>query len=851
MAFGYNIEMDYGRPVNYLQDAMLSGQVQTALQQRFDVNSVKLEEVIKKVSSVPILQEDAKRYLGEKIQGGLNLIQANLKASRGNGLLSNSVSTQLQGYITDAIDEKVKNHIRYSQQIQNFEAGVQKLKEKDPKSYNQKNYEFSKYMAGYNEYLNGTVDSKLGSLQYIPNKDVWGDATKKIDDIIKAKGDMTVDVVDESDPSGKTLIKKSIKGLSKEEIIKYMPNLLDSQDKQQLMIDGWDDMKNLSPQQISASFDEYINTKNALAKEEVDKIDKILAERKGALTNEEIKNYTDKKTAWTNSIEWTNKQAKEVNKTKPEEVGYLLKKESFFNAVSDAFKRQGISQEYKVNPIHEYENKLLKEQRDYELDLTREAREQKKYELDLMKAQADGSITTDPKTGSPALAGASVDSVSEQALGEMKDNDYVKLYDDEYKKMYDETYKGAREVFNKVKSVDPEVEKSVTETMKSYGYIPNKAGNDFVEDPSFKGNRVSKADIYVKSLTEARVHEKHSQLASQISDLVEVNERRADFARTLTKAKQVGKGDAIYKTETKYVSDGILGTRPVTTQIIVSGTPDDYSKMRKVLEESGLRPFVDDKKTITMPPSKGSLLLRIDPTTVSGGTFDPKINYVIKEEGTDLIVTQTKEIKDGDGGLKSVQVSAKIKKTSDVGRIISNEVESEVSMAKELAQDQVPDGYTIRPVKAKTLVKDDNAKLLGNTTNSIKGVIRDKELATNLSAVSLESEAKDLTAMALMRKGYNESEANTYATRIVNNVYNGNLKADVQKNVNEWIVSLEANGKTLNGYARLGETGVLNRDIKKAVQLYNNQYTLRYLIEYLNRGDVNSSGVERIINNLK
>ena len=847
MAFGYNIEMDYGRPVNYLQDAMLSGQVQTALQQRFDVNSSKLEEVIKKVSSVPILQEDAKRYLGEKIQGGLNLIQANLKASRGNGLLSDSVSTQLQGYITDAMDDKVKNHIRYSQEIQNFEAGVQKLKEKDPKSYNQKNYEFSKYMAGYNEYLNGTVDSKLGSLQYIPNKDVWGDATKKIDDIIKAKGDMTVDVVDESDPSGKTLIKKSIKGLSKEEIVKYMPNLLDSQDKQQLMIDGWDDMKNLSPQQISASFDEYVNTKNSLAKEEVDKIDKILAERKGALTNEEIKNYTDKKTAWANSIEWTNKQAKEVNKTKPEEVGYLLKKESFFNAVSDAFKRQGISQEYEVNPIHKYENELLKQQRDYEM-------EEKKYELDLLKAQADGSITTDPKTGSPALAGASVDSVSEQALGEMKDSDYVKIYEDEYKKMYDETYKGAREVFNKVKTVDPEVEKSVTETMKSYGYIPNKAGNDFVEDPSFKGNRVSKADIYVKSLTEARVHEKHSQLASQISDLVEVNERRADFARTLTKSNQAGRS----KDRPKYVEEEIFETDEFGKSIgstkrtkLVSGTPDDYSKMRKVLEESGLRPFVGDKKTITMPPSKGSLLLRIDPTTVSGGTFDPKINYVIKEEGTDLIVTQTKEIKDGNGGLKSVQVSAKIKKTSDVGRIISNEVESEVSMSKELAQDQVPDGYTIRPVKAKTLVKDDNAKLLGNTTNSIKGVIKDKFLAEELSAVSLEGKAKELATIALMRKGYSESEANTYATRIVSNVYNGNLKADVQKNVNEWIVSLEANGKTLNGYARLGETGVLNRDIKKAVQLYNNQYTLTYLIEYLNRGDVNSSGVERILNNLK
>lgn len=847
MAFGYNTEIDYGKPVNYLQNAMLSGQVQTALQQRFDVNSAKLEEIIKKVSSVPILQEDAKRYLGEKIQGGLNLIQANLKASRGNGLLSNSVSTQLQGYITDAIDDKVKDHLRYSQQIQNFEAGVAKMREKDPKTYNQKNYEFSKYMAGYNEYINGTVDTKLGSLQYTPNKDVWGDASKKIEDIIKAKGDMTVDVIDPNNPA--TVIKKSLKGLSKEEIVKYMPELLDSQDKQQLMIDGWDDMKNLNPQQISARFDEYINTKNSLGLQEVKKIDSILNERSGSLTNEEIESYQDRKKAWTDSIEWTNKQAKEIDKTRPEQVGYLFKKENFFSLVSDAFKRQGISQEYKVNPIHEYENKLLKEQRDYELDLSKEAREQRKYELDLMKAQAEGSITTDTKTGSPVLAGASVDSVANQNYGEMKDADYIKLYDDEYKTMYDETYKGAREVFNKVKDIDPEVEESVTKTMKSYGYVLNQAGNDFIEDPSFKGNRVSKADIYVKSLTDARVHEKHSQLASQISDLVEVNERRADFARVLTKAKQSGEGGDTYKTETRYISNGILGAVPITNQVLVSGKQFDLAKARKILEESSLKPFVADSKTITMPPSKGSLLLKIDPTTVSGGTFDPKINYVIKEEGTDLVVIQTKEIKDG--GLKSVQVSAKIKKTSDVGRIISNEVDDQVSMAKELAQNQVPNGYTIRPVKTKTLVKDDDAKLLGNTTNSIETVIKDRQLALNLSAVSLEGKAKELTTTALIRKGYSESDANKYATKIVDNVYNGNLKADVQKNVNEWTVSLEANGKTLNGYARLGETEVLNRDIKKAVQLYNNQYTLTYLIEYLKRGDVNSSGVERILNNLK
>lgn len=848
MAFGYNTEIDYGRPVNYLQDAMLSGQVQTALQQRFDVNSAKLEEIIKKVSSVPILQEDAKRYLGEKIQGGLNLIQANLKASKGNGLLSNSVSTQLQGYITDAIDDKVKDHIRYSQQIQNFEAGIAKMREKDPKSYNQKNYEFSKYMAGYNDYMNGTVDSKLGSLQYIPNKDVWGDASKKIEDIIKAKGDMTVDVIDPSNPA--TMIKKSIKGLSKEEIIKYMPELLDSQDKQQLMIDGWDDMKNLSPQQISARFDDYINTKNSLGLQEVRKIDNILNERSGSLTNEEIKSYQDKKKAWIDSIEWTNKQAKEIDKTRPEQVGYLFKKENFFSLVSDAFKRQGISQEYEVNPIHEYENKLLKEQRDYELDLTKEAREQKKYELDLMKAQADGSLSIDPKTGSPVLGGASVDSVSNQDYGKMTDADYVKLYDNEYKTMYDETYKGAREVFNKVKDIDKDVESKVTETMKSYGYIPNRTGDDFIEDPSFKGNRVSKADIYVKSLLESRVHEKHSQLASQISDLVEVNERRADFARVLTKAKQAGEGGDMYKTETRYISNGILGTVPVTNQVLVSGKQFDLVKARKILEESNLKPFVADNKTITMPPDKASLLLRIDPTTVSGGTFDPKLNYVIKKDAGDLVITQMKEVKK-DGEIRTVPITARIKSTSDVAKTIQREVDDQVSIAKELSQDQVPNGYILKPVRSKTIVKNDDAHLFGNVQNSIDNTIKDSNLAVQLKALSLENNAKKIIKATLINKGYGENEAEAYSNRILDNVNNNKLKGTVEKNENEWTFVLKSGNKTLNGYDRLGNTGVINRDIKKAVQMFGDQTTLNYMLEYLNRSSTSINDIDRILKTIE
>ena len=131
--------INYGQPVDYTQHYQLQGQIQTAMQQKYDVNTAKLDAIIEQISNVPIQQEAGKKYLQERISNVLNTVSANLKVSGGNALLSNSYTNGITSDIKLAIDDKVKKHIKYSQDIVNFQQGVSKLREKDPKLYNQAN----------------------------------------------------------------------------------------------------------------------------------------------------------------------------------------------------------------------------------------------------------------------------------------------------------------------------------------------------------------------------------------------------------------------------------------------------------------------------------------------------------------------------------------------------------------------------------------------------------------------------------------------------------------------------------------------------------------------------------------
>ena len=237
MAFGVNpIKQDFGQTISTVADAQRNTQFQTALQERFDVNSAKIEEAIQRVSAIPLLRDKDKEYLQKNMSNILNNVNANIKASGGRSLLNNNMSGQLTKLVGSSIDDYLVEQMSISTQKQQFDTQVAEERKKNPETFNAGNYQYSLDKAGWNEYIQGNEDSLKGGLQYIPYSDWSANATKKAVELAKLKGKRTIEIVDET--TGRKTI-KSIEGLRPDEVAEYLPNLLSSQDMQQMRIDGY------------------------------------------------------------------------------------------------------------------------------------------------------------------------------------------------------------------------------------------------------------------------------------------------------------------------------------------------------------------------------------------------------------------------------------------------------------------------------------------------------------------------------------------------------------------------------------------------------------------------------------
>ena len=237
MAFGVNpIKQDFGQTISTVADAQRNTQFQTALQERFDVNSAKIEEAIQRVSAIPLERDEDKEYLQKNMSNILNNVNANIKASGGRSLLNNNMSGQLTKLVGSSIDDYLVEQMSISTQKQQFDTQVAEERKKNPETFNAGNYQYSLDKAGWNEYMQGSEDSLKGGLQYIPYSDWSANATKKAAELAKLKGKRTIEIVDET--TGRKTI-KSIDGLRPDEVAEYLPNLLSSQDMQQMRIDGY------------------------------------------------------------------------------------------------------------------------------------------------------------------------------------------------------------------------------------------------------------------------------------------------------------------------------------------------------------------------------------------------------------------------------------------------------------------------------------------------------------------------------------------------------------------------------------------------------------------------------------
>jgi len=808
--FGENIQQDYGQPVNYLQDAMLSGQVQTAMQGKFDVNTAKIDEMIAKVSSLPLYQQDAKRYLGEKVNGLLNTVNANLKVSGGRGLLSNSATNEIMRYVGTAIDDKVKKHMKYSQDIKNFEEGVTKLKEKDPKAYNQANYEFAQYKAGLNEYIKGNVDTNLGDLSYVPYKDVMGDMTKKAKDIKDLKGDQEVEAMS---PDGLTKIKKKVSGLTTEELVKYFPQMMDAQDEQQLMIDGWSEMKTMKPEQIAAQYDAFVGTKKKNYDDEIALLNSKLKDDLSPNEKAETQQMLD---MYTKQVENLNENARNVDKTKPEQVGYILKKEQAVNSMAHIFAgRTSITTEI---------DEVAKFKLQHALDVER-------LELDKAKALKEGVKKNADGTYSPT-AGVSIDAEAQQAVPDYKD--LATQVKDAHNKDYNTVVSTSLYAYNEIATTDAQ-KKEFEKTMKLNGFKPNAKGDDFERDESSTAPVTSKAAAMKAAFTYAKLQDTYPQEAQT---LFTADARREEMSDALAKTYKKHKPTTPARYENRLVTDRDLGgtSNTRTERVLVEGEEMDMAAVGKTLESLGIKKFIPQTNVATFEGKTYSNVLQsINQESIKGGSFNYDAPFSVKKVGEDYVVSQkVAETKTNPTGMVTATVAkgetgfARHMETY-FGDAKSNQPSADVSLK------DMPKNVVIKPQVTNSLLVGNDDSLSGKDRKhaTISKVITNPDLVKNLTAYSSESSAKTLLTNVLKLKGV--SEAEQIADLFVKDVASGRLTGNLKAGTSMWVYQMDVKGTVIgDSRAKVGSGDTVNREIMTAVQMFPAQTTLFHLESFIN-----------------
>lgn len=365
MAFGQNIPQDFGKTYSTVGTIDFAGKIQTSLQERFDVNSAKIEEAIQRVSAIPLLRDKDKEYLQKNMSNILNTVNANIKASGGRSLLNNNMSGQLTKIVGSSIDDYLVEQMSISAQKQQFDTQVAEQRKKNPETFNNDNYQYSLDKAGWNEYMEGSEDSLKGGLQYIPYSDWSANATKKATELVKLKGKREIEIIDPNNPSVK--IKKSIDGLKPEEVAEYLPNLLSGQDMQQMRIDGYMKAKR-DPQGTKMEYDLVLD--NQIQKAEIYKksAESIFNTTTDAQKKADAKRQIDVYDAIITQAE----QGKQM--VDPEMMGFTVVSSQGKNILTDMLSTEE-SISYEANDIFFKTEDLRLKQAQLELDAEKASRE--------------------------------------------------------------------------------------------------------------------------------------------------------------------------------------------------------------------------------------------------------------------------------------------------------------------------------------------------------------------------------------------------------------------------------------------------------------------------------------------
>lgn len=448
MANAYSTPLNYGRTITTTDTAQYIGAIQNAMQKKFDVNLAKIDDLIAKVSSVPLVRDQDKQYLGDRLQGLLSMVDANSKVD----LTDNTVARQITNYISTAIDDNVKTQISNSKKIYQFNSGIQELKEKKPDQYNSANHAYALSKGGFDSYMAGDSD-ELGTLNYSPYSDVTKTALDKIKELKELRGEQKISTPDPNNPG--QLIERSIKGLTQEEIFKYMPNILTSKEHEQLKINGWAKYKD-NVEEANKAVDMYKEASYKdidanIKAEGIAKDNTALSESDRAEAKARYESYQEQKKLMDATFSG-------LKKDDPESLGYFLEKESWKRGIADMAQAKW-SVETKKDEYYFAKQEL-------DLDIQKNQREEEEHRA---KMQKEYGIGANGQAG-----GVNMGAYSESPMSGELAEDFNPF--DNLKKLYQDTNKEFNSTINSAVNSDKtpaDAKNHYAEEMKKRGYDIN------------------------------------------------------------------------------------------------------------------------------------------------------------------------------------------------------------------------------------------------------------------------------------------------------------------------------------------------------------------------------------------
>lgn len=824
MALGeVNQPINYGQPVNYLQDALLSGQTQAAMQQKYDVNTAKIEGMVEQISPIPIQQQAGKKYLMDKLQGVLNTVSANMKVSGGFGILSNSYTGGITSQIKGAIDDKVKKHIKYSADIINFEKGVAKLREKDPKLYNQANYDFAQYKAGLQNYLQGDENADLGSLQYNPYKDVFGDVTKKAMDIQKLKGKQTIKVPDPNDPS--KMITTTYDGLSVEDAIKYIPGLLDAQDEQQMMIDGWNDIRYTKDGGVGE-----LNSMSAVKREEyLNQIQIDKAKNSSNSNADELKSAKNRIKSYESSIAEIDENIKGFQNMPLEQRGYILKKAQMKTILAGAISANK-SYETDINPIWKEEQDNMRADRAYALELD-------KHELAkavaAKKKDANGNYVDDIQKD------VAYEATTNQDVADMSPENIYTQVRGEYNRLYKEQKDIVLPIFGDLNKNSDEY-KSFVANMKTSGFTLDSSGETFVQTGK---KTVSLADALTVSFQQSGLSDNYP---AEFAKLAKNNLERAKIGSDLAEVeasgtKTVKKGTIIgYRQSTSAYNDS-----PIPIYATIDSVELDKEKSGKMLQNKpGVKKVIEKNTLILSGNTLKSFVTKISPDKLEQAGFDTSgdkpVQVVPNKNGEWYDVTQLVSTdKDGKKQYATAKVPFEKSSASDMIKSMTQEKEDYFDV------NEFKKGTILKPISKNRIADNTRDEYSKNIARNIRNQVKDPILAEKMVKFSKTADAEDVLNYSILTTLKDESSKG-YAEALVNKVKTNQIISQLKGGNLGWYVEFtDANGKHIMDKQVSGAK--MPNDVYNAVAMNGGQFTLSLINDMIVEGDLSGEDIQNLI----